>query len=135
MFMTLYAATVDFTTATNDTLAGSGTSFPDWLGRILSAVMVISVLLLLIYLLWGGLSWITAAGDSSKVSAARDRITQAIIGIIVLASSLAIFMLVQSFLGVEIFTFTKETSSKTTTGPTRPADAIPAVRRPVRTDG
>lgn len=119
MLMTLYAATVDFTSATNDTLAGSETSFPEFIGRMLSAIMVIAALLLLIYLLWGGISWITAAGDSSKISAARDRMTQAVIGIIVLASSLAIFMLVQSFLGVEIFTFGGSTSSSTGSTVTR----------------
>lgn len=109
--MTLYAATVDFTRATNDTLPGSETSFADWLGRTAGAVMVVGAFLLLLYLLWGGLTWITAGGDSSKVSSARDKITQAVIGLIVLAASLAIFMLVQSFLGVEILNFTGGTGS------------------------
>lgn len=104
MLMTLYAATIDLAgRATNDVLPGSESTFGAWISRIAGAVMVISALLLLIYLLWGGISWITAGGESSKVQAAKDRITQAVIGIIVLASTLAIFLLVQSFLGIEVF--------------------------------
>jgi hypothetical protein len=112
MLMTLYAATVDFASvADNSTLAGSESTFGEWIARILNGVMVISVLMLLVYLLWGGISWISAGGDSSKIQAARDRITQGIIGIIVLAATLAIFMLVQNFLGIELFDFTGGTPS------------------------
>jgi hypothetical protein len=125
MLMTLYAASIDFTRATNDTLPGSESSFAEWLSRIAGAIMVIAVLMLLIYLLWGGISWITAGGDSSKVQSARDRITQAVLGIIVLAASIAIFMLVQSFLGVEILTFTGGTSSgSNTTAPPAPRNRL-----------
>jgi hypothetical protein len=105
MLMTLYAATVDFaSTATADNLAGSGQSFGEWTGRIFNAVFVFALLLLLIYLIWGAISWLSASGDSSKVQAARDKMTQAVVGVIVLAATFAIFMLIQTFLGVEIFT-------------------------------
>lgn len=112
MLMTLYAATIDLAgRADNDVLPGSESTFAEWLSRIAGAVMVVAVLMLLIYLLWGGISWISAGGESSKVQAARDRMTQAVIGIIVLAASTAIFMLVQNFLGVEILNFTGGTAS------------------------
>jgi len=105
MLMTLYAATVDFTNASNETLAGSEISFGAWLGRILNGAMVIAAILLLLYLLWGGISWISAGGDSSKIQAARERITQAVIGIVVLAASIAIFMLIQRILSINIIDF------------------------------
>ena len=128
MFMTLYAATVDFTTATNTTLPGSETTFPEWIAKIVNGVMVMSALLLLVYLLWGGISWISAGGDSSKIQAARDRITQAVIGIIVLAASIAIFMLLQGFLGISILNFTGGTSSGSTPG-TAAGSTVTTTRR------
>ena len=76
------------------------------MGQILRIVVTVAGLILFIYLLWGGLGWITAGGDKSKVEAARNRITQSIIGMIVLAGTIAIFAIMQSALNFEIFTFT-----------------------------
>lgn len=120
MLSFLYATAINFQdTATNNTLAGSETSFAEWLTRIFGAILAVSALLVLIYLVWGAISWITSNGDSSKVQKARDQMTQAIIGLIVLAASTAIFMLVQNALGIEVLNITGGTTSsetRTTTG-------------------
>lgn len=114
MMSFLYATAINFQdTATNDTLAGSETSFAEWLTRIFGAILAVSALLVLIYLVWGAISWITSNGDSSKVQKARDQMTQAIIGLIVLAASTAIFMLVQNALGIEVLNITGGTAAET----------------------
>lgn len=101
--------------AVNQGLAGAPSSFDvaepsagfgPMLSSILSGVMIVSALLVLIYLVWGGIEWLTSGGEKAKLEKARNRITQAIIGIIVLAATTAIFMMVQSFLNVEILNFT-----------------------------
>lgn len=79
--------------------------FANIIGSLLSAVMVIALILVLLYLIWGAIGWITAGGDSSKVTEARNKMVQAVIGIIVLAATLAIFSFVQYFLGVEVLKF------------------------------
>ena len=79
--------------------------FGTFLSGILSAILVIAVLLAFLYLIWGAIEWISAGGDKGKVEKARDRITQSIIGLIVLASILVIFDLAQNFLGVNILDF------------------------------
>ncbi len=79
--------------------------FANIIGSLLSAVMVIALILVLLYLVWGAIGWITAGGDSSKVNEARNKMVQAVIGIIVLAATLAIFSFVQYFLGVEALKF------------------------------
>lgn len=79
--------------------------FFTFIGGMMSAIMVLAALMLLLYMLWGAISWITSGGDNSKVQQARDRITQAVIGIIVLAAVTALFMIVQSFLGLDILDF------------------------------
>lgn len=56
--------------------------------------LFVAGILLLVYLLWGAFEWITSAGDPDKIEKARGKITQAIIGIILLFASLAIFVVV-----------------------------------------
>jgi hypothetical protein len=82
-----------------------------WIGSLLSAAMTIAALLVLLYLIWGAIEWITAGGDSGKLQKARDKIAQAIVGIIVLSATLAIFMVLQNFLGISILTFSGFTGS------------------------
>lgn len=80
-------------------------SFGTWLGSLISITMTVAAILVLLYLLWGGLEWISAGGDSGKIQKARERITQAVIGIIVLSASTAIFIIVQRFLGICVIDF------------------------------
>jgi hypothetical protein len=69
---------------------------------ILNFVMVLGALLVFMYLIWGGIEWITSGGDKGKTESARNKITAAIIGLIVLAASWAILMLVLNFLGTDL---------------------------------
>lgn len=71
------------------------------INAVLSFVMVIAALLVLMYLIWGGIEWITSGGDKGKTESARNKITAAVIGLIVLAAAYAIFLLVIRFLGFE----------------------------------
>jgi hypothetical protein len=81
-------------------LNSADAGFGKLLSGLLSFVMVIAAIMLLIYLVWGGIEWITSGGDKAKTESARNKITQGIIGMIVLGSTLAVFGLVQSFLGL-----------------------------------
>lgn len=68
---------------------------------VLNFVMLIAALLVFVYLIWGGIEWITSGGDKGKTEGARNKITSAIIGLIVLAASYAILQLALSFLGFD----------------------------------
>jgi len=65
----------------------------------LNFVMVIAALLVFMYLIWGGIEWITSGGDKGKTESARNKITSAVIGLIVVAASYAILQLTLNFLG------------------------------------
>lgn len=66
---------------------------------VLDFVIIIAALLVFIYLIWGGIEWITSGGDKGKTEDARNKITSAIIGLIILAASWAILTVVLNFLG------------------------------------
>lgn len=75
------------------------------LGNIIGAVVgmfiIVGFVAALIYILIGGMAWLTASGDKTKLQVARDRITQAILGLIILVSTWAIMTLIGDFTGLD----------------------------------
>ncbi|GAG00420.1 unnamed protein product [marine sediment metagenome] len=84
---------------------GGGQVVANIISSLLSVALVVGAIALLLFLVWGALEWITAGGDSGKIEKARTRITQSIVGILVLSSVIAIFMIVQNILGVSLINF------------------------------
>lgn len=60
------------------------------LSNAITIFMVVGLIFVSVYLIWGGIQWITSQGDKQKLTAARGKITWAIIGFIVLLLSVAI---------------------------------------------
>ncbi len=75
-------------------------------GQLISAVvgtlLIVAALLAFFYLILGGIQWITSGGDKAGMEAARNKITHAIVGLIIVGAAWAIMLLVQNFLGVTI---------------------------------
>lgn len=80
-------------------------NFATIIGNLLTVVMAIAAIILLLYLIWGAVEWISAGGDKGKLEKARGRITTAVIGILVLAASVALFGLIQQILGICVLNF------------------------------
>src|SRR5688572_15474191 len=85
------------------------TDIGELINKLLNFVMVLGALLVFMYLIWGGIEWITSGGDKGKTESARNKITAAVIGLIVLAASWAILGLVLKFLDAGSFTDLIET--------------------------
>ena len=88
---------------------GGGQVVANIISSLLSVALVVGAIALLLFLVWGAIEWITAGGDSGKIEKARTRITQSIVGILVLSSVIAIFMIVQNILGVSLINFSGRT--------------------------
>jgi len=80
---------------------GFATEIGAYINRLLKFVMAIATLLVFGQLIIGGLQWITSGGDKGKVEEARNKITAAVIGLIIVASSYAILQLALNFLGFQ----------------------------------
>lgn len=85
--------------------AGPSAGFVKILGGLFEAALIVAGVLLLLYIVWGAFEWITAGGESGKIEKARNRITQGIIGMLVLSASIALFNVIQNFLGISVLTF------------------------------
>lgn len=82
---------------------GYATNFGNMFSSILNVVMLIAALLVFAYMIWGGIEWITSGGDKGKAESARNKLTAAIIGLVIVASSYAVITLVVQFLGFNDF--------------------------------
>jgi hypothetical protein len=82
--------------------ASSGQTFLNYFITIWQSVIFVGGLAVLLYFVWGGIQWIVAGGDASKIQAARDRMTNAVIGMIILVGSFVIVELISTiFFGGE----------------------------------
>jgi hypothetical protein len=79
--------------------------FGQFISNILRAVLVIGVLSVAIFLIWGSIEWISGGGDKAKIEAARNKMTGSVIGLVVLAAVIAIMILIQSALKIQVFNF------------------------------
>jgi len=76
------------------------------IGTLISAavgtLLIVAALITFVYLILGGIQWITSGGDKTAMEAARNKITHAIVGLVIVGSAWAIMALVQNFLGISI---------------------------------
>lgn len=70
-------------------------------GAVQGALLVAAILVFM-YLIMGGIQWITSGGDKAKTQEARDRITAALVGLAVVASAWAVMLIIQYFFGISI---------------------------------
>jgi len=60
------------------------------IGHLISALvgvlLILSALIAFFYLIMGGISWITSGGDKAAMETARNKITHAIVGLIIVGA-------------------------------------------------
>jgi len=74
--------------------------------NIWRAMVLFGALLTLVYLLWASIDWLTSEGDAEKLKAARSKLMNAIVGMGLLAASVAIVYLIDK-LGILGFSLLK----------------------------
>jgi hypothetical protein len=68
----------------------------------IQVMMILAIILSLVFLVLGGLQWTSSGGDKGKITAARSKITFAIVGLIVALSAFAIVTIFGNFFGVKL---------------------------------
>lgn len=75
-----------------------GTDLVTIIGRIVQIFLAVLGIILILLIIYGGWIWMSAAGDDAKILKAKKIITNAIIGVIIVASSFAIATFVMNAL-------------------------------------
>lgn len=78
----------------------------DVLGRFLSSwwgvAYVAGGIIFLLYLMWGGIEWAIAGSNKDRIENAKNKISNALIGLLLIAASYALIKLVGFVLGIDI---------------------------------
>ncbi len=90
----------------NDILQSEGGVgfFQRLLPSLITLGLVIGAVVFFFMLLWGAIGWITSGGDKAVLESARGRITNAIIGLVIMFALFAIVKVIEQFFGTNILT-------------------------------
>lgn len=75
-------------------------SLGSFVSRSFSAIVLVAGLATFMYLIYGGVQWISSGGDKGKLEEARSKITNGIIGLAIVASAWAVYLLIDYFFGI-----------------------------------
>lgn len=74
--------------------------FDNAVSKIIGALTVLAVLWFIFQFFVAGFKWISAGGDPKKVEDARNRITHAVMGLVIIFVALVIIQLIAELLGI-----------------------------------
>lgn len=73
---------------------------------LVKLILVVAALISFIFLVLGGIRWITSGGDKEGTAKAQGTITAALIGLVIVFAAWAIINLLQTFFGIpSVFKF------------------------------
>lgn len=70
--------------------------------KAFSGIILVAGVATFLYMIYGGVEWITSGGEKGKLEEAKQKITQAIVGLTIVASAWAVFKLIDYFFGIGI---------------------------------
>ncbi len=101
------AATATPVAAAGFTFDTAGTVPFTNLGSLLANILIVlfffAAVLAFVFIVIGGIQWITAGGDKMAAQSARDRITAAVVGLVIVVAAFGITFIVLTVLGINIF--------------------------------
>ncbi|MDD2681109.1 MAG: hypothetical protein PHE20_03360 [Patescibacteria group bacterium] len=77
------SAQAGYDTSSNDSLTG-------YVSKIISVILSVLGIIFLAFTIYGGIVWMTAAGNEEKVKKAKELIIESIIGVIIVIAAYAI---------------------------------------------
>lgn len=81
---------------------GNFETFQKIIGNAIIILLIVSVILTLIFLIWGGIQWTTSGGEKEGLQKARQKLTYAIIGFIVVLLSFLIISVTGGLFGIKL---------------------------------
>ena len=79
---------------------------PSLIGGLIRLTVVVAAIIFFFILVIGGIRWIASGGDKAQTEAARNQITAALVGLVIVFAAWAILALIKTFFGVDIFSLT-----------------------------
>jgi hypothetical protein len=102
----------------------NGITLPNMISVLITLVLIVAAIVFFFMLIIGGIKWILAGGDKAQTESARNTVTSALIGLVVVFSAWAIANLLSALFDIQIFNLNLP-SFTTGTGSSVPAGAGP----------
>lgn len=80
--------------------------FENIVSGFIQLILVVAGLAFFFILVIGGVKWILSGGDKAQTEGARNQITAALVGLVIVFSAWAIAQLIYAFFGVDILNLT-----------------------------
>jgi hypothetical protein len=97
-------------------IAGGASSFETIISLIIAVMTVVAGIYFLITLIAAAYNWIGSEGDKVKLKSAQDKITQAVVGLVIVIAAYAIVSLLGHALGFSILNPASIVNSMWSTG-------------------
>ena len=91
-----------FTPAPGTGAEAGGIPLENFLSNFIGFLTTLAGLLFLIYFIFAALSWVTSGGDKGKVESARNQMTQAALGLVIVIAAYGITGVVGRVFGLDI---------------------------------
>lgn len=104
----LLAATTDKIdlSAKGDFASLGGITVPSIVSAFVKFSLVIAAIVFFFILVIGGIRWIASGGDKAQTEGARNQITAALVGLVIVFAAWAIIALIKVFFGVDVLSLT-----------------------------
>ena len=80
-----------------------GLTIPGIISALIRLTVVIAAIVFFFILVIGGIRWIASGGDKAQTEAARNQITAALVGLVIVFAAWAIVALINTFFHIDIF--------------------------------
>ena len=80
-----------------------GLEVPGIISGLIRFTVVVAAIVFFFILVVGGIRWIASGGDKAQTEAARNQITAALVGLVIVFAAWAIVALINTFFGIDIF--------------------------------
>ncbi|MBI4035687.1 hypothetical protein HY383_01935 [Candidatus Daviesbacteria bacterium] len=98
----------------NDPTGAGGISL--FLSNLIALFFTTAMIVLVLMIIWGAFDWLISEGDKEKISGARKKIINAIIGIVLFAIAFAVIKVLGQFTGFTFFEGQNYTTQQIDTG-------------------
>ncbi|KKU10257.1 MAG: hypothetical protein UX13_C0016G0014 [Candidatus Woesebacteria bacterium GW2011_GWB1_45_5] len=80
-----------------------GLTVPSIISGLIRFTVVVAAIVFFFILVIGGIRWIASGGDKAQTEAARNQITAALVGLVIVFAAWAIVALINTFFQIDIF--------------------------------
>ncbi len=82
----------------------SGVKIENIISAAISFALIAAAIVFFLMLIIGGIKWMMSGGDKAQTESARNQVTAALVGLVIVFAAWAIANLLSSFFGITIFT-------------------------------